>query len=56
MAPLPAVAHIIDRVLIPESIIHSAAPAPAPAPASSAATLTSIAAVAGSLLGAALLL
>lgn len=51
-----AVAHIIDRVLIPESIIHSAAPAPAPAPASSAATLTSIAAVAGSLLGAALLL
>ncbi|KAL4441020.1 hypothetical protein ABPG77_010451 [Micractinium sp. CCAP 211/92] len=52
-----AVAHIIDRVLFPESILHSApAPAPAPTPASSGTVLASAAAVAGSLLAAALLL
>lgn len=50
-------AHIIDRVLFPESILHSApAPAPAPTPASSGTVLASAAAVAGSLLAAALLL
>ncbi|KAL4457415.1 hypothetical protein ABPG75_012280 [Micractinium tetrahymenae] len=54
-----AVAHIINKVLLPEalaSLLGGGAPAPAPTPASSASTLASAAAVAGSLLAAALLL
>ncbi|KAL4457414.1 hypothetical protein ABPG75_012279 [Micractinium tetrahymenae] len=54
-----AAAYIINKVLLPEalaSLLGGGAPAPAPTPASSASTLASAAAVAGSLLAAAMLL